>query len=63
MFRSKDDWSHLIKYLAHQTADGQTISLEVAGEFPCDCSEIVDGIRGLVKEFTHRRNAIAEEGE
>jgi len=54
IFLSKDDWSHLMTYLAHQTSDGQTISLEVVGNFPHGCP--VDEIRGLVKEFTYPRN-------
>ena len=57
------DWSHLMTYLAHQTSDGQTISLEVIGDFPHDCPEIVDGIRSLVQEFTYPRNPVAEENE
>ena len=62
-FLIKDDWNHFITYLTHQTSGGQIISLEVVGEFPHDCPEIVEGIRGLVKEFTHRRNPAAEENE
>ena len=54
VFQNKDDWSHLVTYLAHQTSDGQTISLKVVGNFPRDCPEIMDGIRSLVKDFTHR---------
>ena len=48
-----DDWGHLTTYLAHQTSDGQTISLEVIGQFPCDSPEVLNGIKGLVKEFTY----------
>ena len=60
---TKDDWGHLVTYLAHQTSDGQAISLEVLGDFPHDCPELVDGIRGLVKEFTYPRNPAAEGDE
>ena len=54
IFQSEDDWSHFVTYLAHQTSDGQTVSLEVVGNFPHECPEVVNGIRGLVKDFTHR---------
>jgi len=43
------DWSHLATYLAHQTSDGQAISLDMAGEFPYMCPEVVDEIEGLVR--------------
>jgi len=62
-FQSEDDWGHLITYLAHQTSGGQIISLEVVGDFPHERPGMVNGIRGLVKEFTHRRNLMAEENE
>jgi len=51
-----EEWSELITYLAHQTSDGQAISLEVIGDFPDGCQGVVNGIRGLVKEFTHRQH-------
>ena len=46
-----DDWGHLMTYLAHQTLDGQTISLELIGQFP-RTGPVVDGIKDLVKELT-----------
>ena len=55
IYLNDNDWSHLMTYLAHQAADGQPISLEVIGDIPNGCPEIVDGIRGLVKEFTHHQ--------
>jgi len=57
------DWSLLTAYLVHQTSGGQTISLDVVGRFPEECPEIANGIRGLVKEFTHHRNPMAEVDE
>jgi len=59
--RTKDDWSHLLTYLAHQTSDGQTISLEVTGDVPHGCP--VDEITGLVEEFAYPQNPVAEENE
>ena len=56
VLQNDDDWGHLVTYLAHQTSDGQTISLEVMGEFPYDRPEVVNGIKGLVKEFTYYQN-------
>ena len=50
-------------YLVHQTSDGQTISLEVIGDFPHGCPEIANGIRGLVKEFTHLQGMVVVEDE
>jgi len=61
IFQNKDDWSHLMTYLVHQTSDGQAISLEVVGDFPHGCPEMMRGIRGLVKEFTHHRDMEEEE--
>jgi len=45
-------WSLLTTYLVHQTSGGRTISLEVIGRFPEESPEILNRIRGLVKEFT-----------
>ena len=61
VYLNDEDWSLLTRYLTHQTSDGQTISLEVIGDFPYGCPEIVNGIRGLVKEFTHRRDVVVED--
>ena len=47
------DWSHLTRYLTHQTSDGQIISLEVIGYFPNMRPEVVNEIAELV-EFTYR---------
>ena len=44
-------WSHLTTYLAHQTSDGQAISLGVFGYIPYMCPELVEEIRGLVEEL------------
>ena len=44
----KNDWNHLTTYLAHQTSDGQAISLEIGGLPP---KEVMNEIKGLVKEF------------
>ena len=51
-----NDWSHLTTYLAHQTSDGQAISLEISGEYPYMCPEVVNEIKDLVKEFTYEEN-------
>jgi len=59
--QAKDDWSHLLTYLTHQTSDGQTVSLEIIGNVPNGCP--VDEIRGLVREFTYPRNTVPEENE
>ena len=45
------DWGHLATYLAHQTSEGQLISLEVSNA-PHIPPEVEDKIRGLVEEFT-----------
>jgi hypothetical protein len=57
-----NDWSHLTTYLAHQTSDGQTVSLQVFGDSPFMSQEVVDEIRGLVEEFTYEQEE-AEGGE
>ena len=62
-FQNDEDWDHLAKYLDHQTSDEQPISLEVIGRFPYTPPDVVDRIKDLVKEFTYRRNAQAEEDE
>jgi len=61
IYLNDEDWSSVITYLAHQTSDGQTISLEVVGDFPDGYQGVVDWIRGLVKEFTHRQHPVTEE--
>jgi len=58
-----DDWSHLTTYLAHQTSGGQPVSLEMEGEFPDMRPEVVDEIKGLVREFVCREAPSTEEGE
>ena len=55
VYLNDEDWNLLITYLAHQTSDGRAISLEVIGDFPDGFPEMVNGIRGLVEEFTHRQ--------
>ena len=47
------DWSYLTTYLAHQTSDGQIISLEMFGEFPYMCPEVVNEIKDMVGRFTY----------
>ena len=46
-----DDWGHLTTYLAHQTSDGQLVSLWVIGS-PAMPSEVVNEVKGLVEKFT-----------
>jgi len=46
-----DGWSNLTDYLTRQTSDGQTVSLEMVGEFPDMSPEEEDEIEGLVEEF------------
>ena len=47
-----DDWGHLMTYLAHQTSDGQIISLEMTGDFRhMPGPEVVDEIEDLVEKF------------
>ena len=58
-----DGWSDLTTYLVHQTSDDQIISLEIVGESPYMCPEVVDEIKGLVTEFIHRGDPGAEEDE
>ena len=63
MVHSDDDWGHLAEYLDHQTSGEQSISLEVIGRFPHGRPDVVDRIKDLVKEFTHRRNSQEDEDE
>jgi len=49
-----DDWRPLMTYLAHQTSGGQIISLEMFGDLPYMYPELMDDIKGLVKEFTYQ---------
>ena len=56
VFPNYNDWDPLTTYLAHQTSGGQAISLEVINDLPHGCSEAVNRIRGLVKEFTYNQN-------
>ena len=58
-----DDWSNLTAYLAHQTSDGQAISLEIIGEFPYMCPEVVDEIKGLVTMFIYQLEGDSEAEE
>jgi hypothetical protein len=46
-----DDWGHLKSYLAHQTSDGQLISLEIRGGLAHLCPEVAKEIGGLVEKF------------
>ena len=61
VYLNDKDWSLLTTYLTHQTSDNQAISLEVIGDFPSGLPEVVDGIRGLVREFTHSPRPVAKE--
>ena len=45
------DWGHLIAYLAHQTSDGQVISLGVCS--PRMPPEVLDKVKSLVEKFTY----------
>ena len=48
-----DGWGHLTTYLAHQTSNGQIISLQVSGDVPRIPAEVVDEIKDLVGEFIY----------
>jgi len=52
-----DDWGHLTTYLAHQTSDNQAISLQMIGDFPHVCPEVVERIKDLVEKFTYGSKA------
>jgi len=56
------DWSHLTTYLAHQASDGRTISFGVFGHIPYMCPELVNEIKGLVKQFNFHEDS-GEESE
>ena len=45
------DWGHLKTYLAHQTSNGQVVSLEVL-DSPDMPPDVVDEVEGLVEKFT-----------
>jgi len=62
-YLNDEDWSLLTAYLVHQTSDGQTISLEVVGDFPSGCLEVVNGIKELVEGFTYRQGSEVGENE
>ena len=48
--QNDDDWSPFMNYLAHQTSDGQAISLWLYGEHVPP--EVVGEIEDLVEEFS-----------
>ena len=56
-------WSHLTTYLAHQSSDGQAISLGMFGYIPYMCPELVDEIKGLVKELGFEVDSEEEDSE
>ena len=58
-----EDWDYLVVYLAHQTSDGQAISLEVVGEFRPTRPGLMDEIKGLVEEFIHHNGTGSEDAE
>ena len=47
------NWGHLTGYLAHQTSNGQIISLRLFGDFPYIRSEVVNEIKNLVGEVIY----------
>jgi len=55
-----DDWGHLTTYLAHQTSDGQIVSLEMFGDSPYMCPGVVNEIKSLVDEFELDQKSSAE---
>jgi len=59
---NNNDWGHLTTYLAHQTSDGQTISLKVQGGSPYMAPDVVDEVKGLVEEFTSYQDEEVEGG-
>ena len=56
IFLNDEHWGYLTTFLAHQTSDGQNISLEMVGNLPYVGPGVMDKIMGLVKEFDHREN-------
>ena len=54
-----DDWDPLVTYLAHQTTDGQAISLNMFGKGVCP--EVITQIEGLVEEFIYLPGASQDE--
>ena len=61
VLQKDDDWVHLMTFLAHQTSDGQAISLEVIGEFPHNRLEVANGIKDLVKELIYHATPDTED--
>jgi len=57
-----NDWGHLTTYLAHQTSDDQTLSLDISGYSPYMPEEVVKEIMGLVEEFAYNRDPEADSG-
>ena len=55
-------WEPLTIYLAHQTSEGQVISLEVFGD-SCIPPEVVEEIHGLVETFSYDPISDADDGE
>ena len=53
-----DDWGHLTTYLAHQTSDNQTISLEISSRYhlPHVCPKVVKEVEDLVGRFDWPQN-------
>ena len=51
-------WDHLMTYLAHQTSDGQVISLEIGGSFPHLCLDVVKEVENLVEKFSCRQDPV-----
>jgi hypothetical protein len=48
-----DNWDPLVTYLAHQTSNGQAISLEILGDGVHVCSGVIERIEGLVGELSY----------
>ena len=46
-----NNWGHLTTYLAHQTFDNQALSLEIGGDIPHLCPEVMVEVKDLVEEL------------
>jgi hypothetical protein len=54
-----DNWSPLVRYVAHQTSGNHPFSLILVGERTHICSEAAKEIEGLVDGFVYNRNAMS----
>jgi len=55
------DWGHLTTYLAHQTSNGQIISLEMSDNPPYIHPSVMDEIKDLVGKFIYHRISTEED--